>query len=126
MDDRIDSKLPAKLRWITASTGLVTLSSAAITLIYLPAPILLIMGSVIAGRSPRAGRCLMYAGASLLSVYLLPVYVLLLPEFYRHLSYTDLLGFFIDAGWIGSLVLPPICDVMLVMDGYKRRESTTQ
>jgi len=28
-----------------------------------------------------------------------------------------------DIGWIGTLILLPLCDVMLVIDAFKRRQA---
>jgi hypothetical protein len=97
---------------------LFAVSGAAMTSLYLPFPILLIVGAAIAGKWPRTGRWLMWAGASVLSVCLLPVYVLLLRE--MHFAYVDLLILLIDIGWVGTLILLPLCDVMLVIDAFMR------
>ncbi len=91
------------------------------TSLYLPFSLMLIVGAAILGRWPRTGRWLMWIGASVLSVCLLPAYVLLLPE--MHFTYVELLILLIDIGWIGTLILLPLCDVMLVIDAFKRRQA---
>jgi hypothetical protein len=108
------------LRWLAACTGLATLSSAAITMLYLPFPVILIVGAVVAGKWPHTGRWLMGIGASVLSVCLLPIYVLLLPEL--RFAYVDFLVLLIDIGWVGTLIILPLCDTMLLLDGFERRK----
>ena len=49
---------------------------------------------------------------------LLPAYVLLLQD--MQLAYVDLLTLLIDIGWIGTLILLPLCDVMLFIDAFKK------
>ena len=68
---------------------------------------------------PRAGRGLMWVGAAVLSAFLLPSFVVLLREF--RFEYVDFNILLIDMGWIGTLVLLPLCDVMLAMDRYRNR-----
>jgi hypothetical protein len=63
----------------------------------------------------------MWTSASLLSVFVLPAYVVLLPEI-RFLC-MDFLGLLIDIGWVGTLILLPICDVMLLVDVFKGRQA---
>jgi hypothetical protein len=58
--------------------------------------------------------------ACVLSVFLLPVYVLLLPEL--RFVYTDILALLIDIGWIGTLILLPLC-ILLLADVFKRRRA---
>jgi hypothetical protein len=113
-------RIQAKLRWIAAGTGLVTISGLAITWLYLPFPVLLILGAAIAGRWPRTGRWLMWVGAAVLSLFLLPTYIVLLPE--NHFVYTDLIILLIDIGWVGTVVLLPLCDVVLFIDAFKTRK----
>jgi hypothetical protein len=107
------------LRWLAACTGLVAVSGGAMTSLYLPFPVMLIVGAAILGKWPRTGRWLMWIGASVLSVCLLPTYILLLRE--MHFSYADLLILLIDIGWIGTLILLPLFDVMLLIDAFKRQ-----
>ncbi|MGZ7090482.1 MAG: hypothetical protein ACXVKH_13525 [Candidatus Angelobacter sp.] len=109
------------LRWLAACTGLVAVSGGAMTSLYLPFPIMLIVGAAILGKWPRTGRWLIWIGASVLSVCLLPAYVVLLGE--MHFAYVDFLIFLIDIGWIGTLILLPLCDVILVIDAFKRRQA---
>ena len=117
--DLISKNRNLLLRWLAACTGLVAFSGAALTSLYLPFPVVLIVGAAILSKWPRTGRWLMWIGASVLSVCLLPAYVLLLRE--MHFAYADLLILLIDIGWIGTLILLPLCDVMLVIDAFKRR-----
>jgi hypothetical protein len=100
---------------------LVTFSSLAITLLYLPLPFLLIIGASLAGCRPRAAKWLMYIGASVLSVCVLPVYAVLLFEPRGHLS--GAMAVLIDLGWQASLILLPLFDVMLVLDWVRARKS---
>ncbi len=109
------------LRWLAACTGLVAVSGGAMTSLYLPFPVMLIMGAAILGKWPRTGRWLIWIGASVLSVCLLPAYAFLLWE--MHFAYADLLILLIDIGWIGMLILLPLCDVILVIDAFKRRSA---
>ena len=89
--------------------------------LYLPFPVMLIVGAAILGKWPRTGRWLMWIGAAVLSVCLLPTYVLLLRKI--HFAYADLLVLLIDIGWIGTLILLPLCDVMLVIDAFNGRSA---
>jgi hypothetical protein len=91
------------------------------TSLYLPFPMILLVGAAIVGKWPRTGRWLMWVGASVLTVCLLPAYVLLLREI--HFSYVDSSILLIDIGWVGTLILLPLCDVMLVIDAFKRRQA---
>ena len=115
-----------KLRLLAVCTGLVTLGSAAITVLYLPWPILILMGAVVSGRWPHIGRGLMWIGAAFLSVFVLPLWVLLLPAALHSkdivFSHKDLMGTLISIGWIGTLVFLPIFDVALVVDGFRKRK----
>jgi hypothetical protein len=110
----------ARLRWVAACAGLVTLSSVVVTMLCLPFPVMLIVGAAIAGRWPRTGQWLMGISACVLSVLLLPVYVLLLPEV--KFVYTDILILLIDIGWIGTLILLPLC-ILLLADVFKKRQA---
>jgi hypothetical protein len=58
--------------------------------------------------------------ACVLSVCLLPVYLLLLPEV--RFVYTDIVILLIDLGWIGTLILLPLC-ILLLADVFKRRKA---
>jgi hypothetical protein len=67
----------------------------------------------------------MWIGAALLSVFVLPFWVLVLPEALHSRGtffLTDPLGMLISIGWVGTLVLLPIFDVALVVDGFKKRK----
>jgi hypothetical protein len=107
------------LRWTAALIGLVTFSSLAITLLYLPLPVLLIVAASVAGRRPRTTKWLMYIGASVLSVCISPVYAVLLFEPREHLP--DAVAVLINLGWKASLILLPLFDVMLVLDWIRAR-----
>jgi hypothetical protein len=113
------NRMRRSLRWIAALTGLVTFSSLAITLLYLPLPVLLIVGASVARRKPHTAKWLMYIGASVLSVFVLPVYAVLLFEPREHLH--DAVALLINLGWKASLILLPLFDVMLVLDWIKAR-----
>jgi hypothetical protein len=80
---------------------------------------MLMLGAAVTARWPRAGRGLMWVSAAVLSVFLLPSFVILLREF--RFEYVDFNILFIDIGWIGTLVLLPLCDAMLAMDRYRNR-----
>ena len=101
--------------------GLVAFSGAALTWLDLPFPVMLIAGAAILGKWPPTGRWLMWIGASVLSVCLLPAYVLLLRE--MHFAHVDFLILLIDIGWIGTLILLPLFDVILVIDAFKGRSA---
>jgi hypothetical protein len=119
--DLIGKSRSLLLRWVAACTGLVAVSGGAMTLLYLPFAIILIVGAAIVGKWPRTGRWLMWIGASVLSVCLLPAYVLLYRK--MHFAYVDLSILLIDIGWVGTLMLLPLCDAMLVIDAFKRRQA---
>ena len=97
------------------------MSGMAITWLYLPFPVLLILGAAVAGKWPRTGRCLMWVGSAVLTLFLLPTYVVLLPE--NHFVSTDFIILLINIGWVGTVVLLPLCDVMLFMDAFKARKA---
>jgi hypothetical protein len=113
------NRMRRSLRWTAALTGLVTFSSLAITLLYLPLPVLLIVGASVARRKPHTAKWLMCIGASVLSVFVLPVYAVLLFEPREHLH--DAVALLINLGWKASLILLPLFDVMLVLDWIKAR-----
>jgi hypothetical protein len=60
----------------------------------------------------------MWIGASVLSVCVLPFYVLIFPEM-RSFFVPDVLIMLINLGWIGTVILLPLCDVLLILDGIK-------
>jgi hypothetical protein len=71
------------------------------------------VGAVIVGGRPRIGRWLMWVGAFLLSVLVFPWCVAIL----RHpASPVD----FMISSCIASAIFLPLCDVMLLIDGFKR------
>ena len=109
-----------KLRWIAATTGLVAFCSLAITIFYLPLPILLIAGAAIVGLWPAAGRWFIWVGALLLSLGVLPICVLFLLEPENPFRPLDL-GSFIPLGFYALLILLPLLDFMLIQEGIKRR-----
>jgi hypothetical protein len=114
-------RMRRSLRWTAALTGLVTFSSLAITLLYLPLPVLLIIGASVAGCRPRTAKWLMYIGASVLSACVLPVYAVLLFEPQEHLHLHDAVALLINLGWKASLILLPLFDLMLVLDWIRAR-----
>lgn len=65
----------------------------------------------------------MWIGASVLSVCVLPLYVLVLPELMRSFFVPDVPIMLINFGWIGTVILLPICDVMLILDGFRGRKA---
>jgi hypothetical protein len=97
------------------------MSGLASTYLYLPFPVMLLGGAAVAGRWPRLGRWLMGISAFVLSVTLLPSFLVLLPEF--HFVYVDLPILLIDIGWIGTVIMLPLCDVMLLVDRVRRRKA---
>jgi hypothetical protein len=110
-----------QLRWVAAGTGLVTFSSMAITTLYLPMPVMMIAGAAITGRWPRLGRLLMWISALALSGCVLPVYLVFLYELLREKNFAllyppDSTGMLISLGWLGTLILLPLCDVLLVLN----------
>jgi hypothetical protein len=124
--DLVAQRRYLKVRWLAASTGLVSVSSLATTTLYTPLPVMLMGGAAVAGRWPRIGRWLMWTGASLLSIFVLPIY-------FRFLLHPEA-GFFswdtsimlINFGWVGSVILLPLCDAMLLIDVFKRRQAQRQ
>lgn len=108
-----------RLCWVAGSAGLAALSAVAITTLFLPFPIMLMLGAAVTARWPRTGRGLMWIGAAVLSAFLLPSFVVLLREF--RFEYVDFNILLIDIGWIGTLILLPLCDVMLAVDHYRNR-----
>jgi hypothetical protein len=106
-----------KLRWLAASAGVVMVPGCfSITVFYLVLPAILIVGAVIAGRWPRLGRWLIWIGASLLSVLVLPwcVAIFLHPG--------GRVDFMISA-CIASAILLPLCNVALIVDVVKGRNT---
>lgn len=71
----------------------------------------------------------MLIGAALLSVFVLPVFVAMLPEALHTreilFSRKDPMGTLISLGWLGTLVLLPVFDVVLMVDSLKRRKMPT-
>lgn len=113
--DLTDRRRSLKTRWLAACAGLaLTLPCLGITLFYLVMPVMLIVGAAIARWRPRIGRWLMWIGAFLLSVLVFPwcVAILLHPA-----SPVDLM----ISSCIASAIFLPLCDVMLLIDGFKRR-----
>jgi hypothetical protein len=108
-----------RLCWVAGSAGLAALSGVATTILFLPFPIMLMLGAAVTARWPRAGRALMWVSATVLSAFLWPGFVVLLREF--HFEYVDFNVLLIDIGWIGTLILLPLCDVMLAVDRYHNR-----
>jgi uncharacterized membrane protein YqaE (UPF0057 family) len=108
-----------RLCWVAGSAGLAALSAVAITTLFLPFPIMLMLGAAVTARWPRTGRGLMWIGAAVLSAFLLPSFAVLLREF--RFEYVDFNILLIDIGWIGTLILLPLCDVMLAVDHYRNR-----
>jgi hypothetical protein len=62
----------------------------------------------------------MYIGASVLSVCVLPVYVVLLFEPRDHLP--DAMAALVNLGWKASLIVLPLFNVMLLLDWVSARK----
>ena len=108
-----------KLRVLAACTGVAAaLSCFWITVWYLPLPMLLMMGAVFAGAGPRLG---MWIGAFLSSLCLFPYYLLILVHPAVPVDRHDINGILLVCVSVASVILVSICDLLLVLDGFKRR-----
>ena len=109
-----DRRRRLNIRWLAVGAGLaLVLPCFGITVFYLVMPVMLIVGAAIAGGWPRIGRWLMWTGASLLSALVFPWCVAIL----RHPA--GPLDFMISS-CIASAIFLPLCDAMLLIDGFKR------
>ena len=83
-------------------------------------PSLLIVGAVAQPRSPLSGRWLMYVGAPILSVWILPYGVGVVCEGVRNLPrYHDLNSLVVITLWAVSFSLVAWCDIALVIEAIK-------
>ena len=111
-----------KLRVLAACAGVAAaLSCFWITVWYLPLPVLLIAGAAIAGAWPRLGRWLMWIGAFLSSLCLFPYYILILAHPAVPVDRHDINGILLMCVSVASVILVLICDLLLVLDGFKNR-----
>jgi len=104
-------------------TAAATLTTGGGFLLTIP----LILGVIADYRSARRGRWLMWVGAAYLSVTLLQMEILILPEFVAELrSYHHLggLGSVVFPLSIASILLIIWCDVALLIDAVKTRRSS--
>jgi len=117
-----------KTHWLAVATVCVTAAATLTTgggfLLTIP----LALGVIADYCSPRRGRWLMWVGAAFLSVTLLLMQILILPEFLDELrSHHNLggLGPVLFPLSIASILLIVWCDAALVVDAVKRRCSPT-
>lgn len=68
----------------------------------------------------------MWISAFVLSVCVLPVYVVLLLHPGGRFFYSDIWITLGNFGWMGTVVLLPICDAILLVDVFKRRQTPQQ
>jgi hypothetical protein len=115
--------MPGKLRWLTIATIIVTAAATLTTgggfLLTIP----LILGLIAEKWASRRGRWLVWVGATYLSVTVLQMEIVILPELLA--NPWGGLGPVLTPLWIASIALIIWCDVVLVIDGVKRRERTS-
>lgn len=116
----------SRIRRLAIATACVTAAATLTTgggfLLTIP----LICGVIAESGSPRRGRWLMWVGAAYLSVTLLPMEIVILPEFITEFrSYHRLggLGPILAPLWIASIFLIICCDVALLIDAVKTRRN---
>lgn len=110
-------------RWLAVATVCVTAAGTLGTgglLTTIP----LILGVVAEALAPRRGKWLMWLGAAYLSVLVLPMEILLLPEFMASPLVKQYARVAIESTlWIASMCLIVSCDVALIMDAVKTRHN---
>jgi len=115
--------MPRSLRWLTTAMVVVTAAATVTTgggfLLTIP----LILGLIAEKWTHRRGRWLVWAGAAYLSVTVLQMEIVILPELVA--NPWGGLGPVLTPLWIASIALVIWCDLVLVIDGVKRRERTS-
>ena len=114
--------LPRKIRLLAVAAG--CLSGVAgclgMGLLFWIYPSLLILGAVAQPRFPRSGRWLMYVGAPILSVWILPYGVGVVSDGVRNLPrYHDVNSLVVIILWAMSFSLVAWCDIALVIEAIK-------
>jgi len=83
---------------------------------------ILVLGAIVQPHSPRAGKWLMWAGASLLTLLFVPFSILVLPKAIGGLRYYhDYSDLGVISHWVVSLLLLIWCDTVLVIDTWRIR-----
>ena len=109
------------IRILALATGVMTAVSCFwISVLWLPLPFLLIIGSFIASTLPRVGEWLMWIGAVLLSISLFPIYIWLLRHPEVPVDQYDINGMIIMAVTVTSVILVPLFDAALIRVRLKR------
>jgi hypothetical protein len=122
----VSKRANLKVRWLAGITGCVTaLACLWIGIPFMPMPALLILGCILAGRWPNSGKWLMWVGALLLSVFVMPfcVAILRFPEV--PVNHSDLGGILLISLVVASVILIPLCDVTFFVVGFKNRHSSS-
>jgi hypothetical protein len=109
-----------KMRWLAGATGCLTAVTGSLDagLGFAVVPGFLIVGAAVAGRFPRIGRDLIWFGAVVLSLCVLPIGVGILLLSLRGGS--DL---WVTSSSAASVLLVVWCDVTLVMEAVKTRRT---
>ena len=109
--------LPSKLRWLAGTTGCVTgliwFFDFGIGFL----SVFLIVGALTAGHTPRGGKHLVWFGAGVVSLSILPLALWFL---FHALDGTDP---WVTAGSAASVLLIVLCDVALLMEAISGRRA---
>jgi hypothetical protein len=119
--------LPHKLRLLVVVTGCVSgialMSFTWLSLLAIP----LIVGALVQPRAPRAGRLLLSVFAPLLSVWFIPMGVVMLVEAVQGASFPhDFLGLGLLLAWILSPILLIWLDAALVVDAVRAMRNSRE
>lgn len=105
-----------KVRWLAGVTGCLTaVTTSLLGPVFVIVPVCLIVGAVVAGRSPRNGRDLIWLGAVLLSLFGLPIGVWIL--------FRNGADIRVAMGASLSVILVVLCDVALLREAVKTRRA---
>lgn len=118
----VSKRANLKVRWLSGITGCITaLACLWIGVLFMPIPALLILGAIMAGSWRDAGRWLMWGGALLLSAFVMPFCVAILRFPAVPVNRSDWGGILLISLVIASVILIPLCDVTLLIEGVNYR-----
>ena len=105
-----------KARWLAITTGVVTAVTGLPVLSFLPAllSVSLILGALLAGRSSRYGRDLLWFGAGITSIWVIPIGLLMLHGAFTR-SATDPK---VTVAAAVSILLVILCDATLIREAF--------
>jgi hypothetical protein len=108
-----------KTRWLAVCTGGFTALAGGLSFTwgFAIVPCILIVGAIVQPRFPRAGRVLMSAGALSLSVWVLSVFIFILPDS-RFTGRKDAIAL-----TLGAVSLVAWCDVAIVIEEVRLRRA---